>query len=81
MTIWIMPKNTSLKFVVSFEIYFDRVKYNFRAHPLRHLLEWRFPYLLHICYFSNLRENSQVLATIAAHSTTFYISIAVFNSL
>ena len=44
MTIWIMPKNTSLKFVVSFEIYFDRVKYNFRAHPLRHLLEWRFPY-------------------------------------
>ena len=44
MTIWIMPENTSLKFVVSFEINFDRVKYNFRAQPLRHLLEWRFLY-------------------------------------
>ena len=44
MKIWIMPKNTSLKFVVSFEINFDLVKYNFRAHPLRHLLEWRFLY-------------------------------------
>ena len=40
-----------------------------------------FPLLWHLCYFSNLRENSQVLATIAVHSTTFYISIAVFNSL
>ena len=44
MSIWIMPKNYSLKFVVSFEIYFDWANYNFRAHPLRHLLEWRFPY-------------------------------------
>ena len=32
-------ENTSLKFVVSFEIYFDRANCNFRAHPLRHLLE------------------------------------------
>ena len=39
-----MPKNYSLKFVVSFEIYFDWANYNFRAHPLRHLLEWRFSY-------------------------------------
>ena len=37
-------ENISLKFVVILEIYFDRANYNFRAHPLRHLLEWRFPY-------------------------------------
>ena len=37
-------ENISLKFVVILETYFDRANYNFRAHPLRHLLEWRFPY-------------------------------------
>ena len=37
-------ENISLKFVVILEIYFDRANYNFRAHPLRHLLEWRFSY-------------------------------------
>ena len=37
-------ENISLKFMVILEIYFDRANYNFRAHPLRHLLEWRFPY-------------------------------------
>ena len=31
--------NISLKFVVILETYFDRANYNFRAHPLRHLLE------------------------------------------
>ena len=32
-------ENISLKFVVILEIYIDRANYNFRAHPLRHLLE------------------------------------------
>lgn len=32
-------ENISLKFVVILEVYFDRANYNFRAHPLLHLLE------------------------------------------